>query len=412
MNRVLIIIPTTSYRAHDFMMAARRLDIEVIIGSEHRQALSKLLPDSSLALNLRKPESSIETIKELAKRKPLSAIIGVDEETVVLASMANEALGLPGNSSASAKATRNKYLMRQRMSEAGLLNPKFHAFPIDSNPKKIGAEIEYPSVLKPTFLSASQGVIRVNSQDEFPPTWERLLKILASPSVKKKNVEADQQILVENYIPGTEVAVEGMLMDGEFKLLAIFDKPDPMEGPYFIETIYVTPSRYPQNIQKEIIQTTTGAARALGLTTGPVHSEMRINDGGIWMLEIAARSIGGICARALRFDDEMSLEELILRHTIGEDIHQIEREENAAGVMMMPVLKSGILEEVKNVEKAKQISGIEEIVISIATEQKIEPLPFGSKYLGFIFARGYSPESVENSIRQAYAKLEVVVQCL
>lgn len=410
MNRVLIIIPTTSYRAHDFMDAAKHLNIEVIIGSDHRQALSKLLPDSSLALNLRKPEASIEKIKELARRKPLSAIIGVDEETVVLAAMANKALGLPGNSVSSVIATRNKYLMRQRMSEAGLLNPNFQTFPIDSNPKEIAAEIKYPSVLKPTFLSASQGVIRVNSQDEFAPAWEQLLEILSTPSVKRKEIGADHQILVEDYIPGTEVAVEGMLTNGEFKLLAIFDKPDPMEGPYFIETIYITPSRYSQDVQREILRTTLSAAQALGLTTGPIHAEMRINDKGIWMLEMAARSVGGICARALRFDGEMSLEELILGHTMGEDIRQIEREENAAGVMMMPVLKSGILKQVKNIELAEQIDGIENITITIAPEQKIEPLPQGSKYLGFIFARGDTPEFVENAIRQAYGKLEVVLQ--
>lgn len=410
MNRVLIIIPTTSYRAHDFMAAARRLDIEIIIGSEHRQALSGLLPDSSLALNLRKPESSIEKIKELNKRMPLSAIIGVDEETVVLAAIANKALGLSGNSLSSVKATRNKYLMRQKMLEAGLLNPKFHAYPIDSNPKIIAADIKYPSVLKPTFLSASQGVTRANSQDEFLPAWERLKEILSSPAAKKKNIEADRQILIEDYIPGNEVAVEGILINGEFKLLAIFDKPDPMEGPYFIETIYITPSRYPENVQREIIRTTASAAGALGLTTGPVHAEMRINERGVWMLEIAARSIGGICARALRFNDRMSLEELILHHAINEDILEIEREENAAGVMMMPVSKSGILKKVKNLESAKQIPGIENITITIAPEQKIEPLPYGAKYLGFIFARGDSPELIENAIRKAYEKLEVVIK--
>lgn len=410
MNRVLIIIPTASYRAHDFMAAANRLDIEVIIGSERRQALSKLLPDSSLALNLQKPESSLKKIREFAKGNSLSAVVGVDEETVILASMASEALGLGYNSISSVKATRDKYLMRQNMAQAGLLSPKFQVLSMESDPQNLAGHIEYPCVLKPTFLSASQGVIRANFPDEFIAAFYQIREIITDPSNRKKSPEKRDEILVEDYISGTEVAVEGILVDGKLKLLAIFDKPDPLEGPYFIETIYTTPSRYPQEIQTRIIQTTIDGAKSLGLTTGAVHAEMRINEKGIWMVEVAARSIGGLCSRALRFSDKISLEELILRRAIGEDIGGIEREEEAAGVMMMPVPNTGILKEVKNIEFARQIPGIENIVISIAPEQRLEPLPFGAKYLGFIFARGESPEFVEDSIRKAYDTLEVVIQ--
>jgi biotin carboxylase len=410
MNRVLILIPTASYRAHDFMAAANRLGIEVIIGSERRQALSKLLPDSSLALNLQKPELSLKKIREFAKRNPLSAIVGVDEETVILAALASDAMRLSYNSVSSVRATRNKHLMREKISESGLRNPNFRVFSAESDPKRLAAEIDYPCVLKPTFLSASQGVIRANSPDELVDAFRQVKKIVTDPSNRKKSPETKDQILVEDYIPGTEVAVEGILINGEFKLLAIFDKPDPLEGPYFIETIYVTPSRYPKSVHNEIIETTVMAIKALGLSTGPVHSEMRINEKGIWILEIAARSIGGLCSRALRFSDGSSLEELLLRHAIGEDIHQVQREEKAAGVMMMPVPKPGVLKEVKNIESAKQVPGIENIIITIAPEQKIEPLPFGSRYVGFIFARGESPGFVETSIREAYRRLEVDIQ--
>ncbi len=410
MNRVLIIIPTTSYRAHDFMAAANRLNIEVIIGSDRRQALSRLLPDTSLALNLRKPDSSLRKIKDFAQLKPLSAIVGVDEETVVLAAMASEELRLQHNGISSVKATRDKNIMREKMEQGGLLSPDFRAFAIDSNPKELAAEIGYPSVVKPTFLSTSQGVIRVNSPDEFKQAWEQIANIVSDPSVKKRNIDAAHQILVEDYIPGTEVATEGMLIDGEFKLLAIFDKPDPLEGPYFIETIYVTPSRYPQKIQTQIIQATIDAVKSLGLTTGPVHAEMRINEEGIWMVEVAARSIGGLCSRVLKFDDGLSLEELILQYAVGEDVRNIAREEKAAGVMMMPILKTGVLKEVKNIESAKHIPGIEDIVITVAPEQEIESMPQGSKYLGFIFARGESAQFVEKSIRKAYNQLDVIVR--
>lgn len=410
MKRVLLLIPTSSYRAHDFMAAAARLDIEIIIGSNRRQALSRLLPDTSLALNLRKPESSLKKIKQLADRKPLSAVIGVDEETVILAAMANQRLGLPSNSVESVKATRDKYLMRQKMAQAGLPSPKFRAFTIDSDPKQVAGEIDYPVVVKPTFLSASQGVIRANSEREFVEAFEQVAEIITHSTKIKHATEAQYQVLVEDYIPGSEVAVEGIVIEGEFKLLAIFDKPDPLEGPFFTETIYTTPSRYPQEIQNHIIGTTIKALETIGLTTGPIHAEMRINENGVWVVEVAARSIGGLCSRVLRFGDGISLEELILRHAIGEDVRHIEREGQAAGVMMMPAPKPGILKEVKHIEAAKQIPGIENIVITIAQQQRMEPLPYGSKYLGFIFARSDSPDFVEKSIREAYRMLEVVIE--
>jgi biotin carboxylase len=410
MKRVLILIPTASYRAHDFVKAANRLDIETIIGSDQRQALSRLLPDSSLALNLRKPESSVKKIEKLAKRKPLDAIVGVDEETVVLAAMASMVLELPYNEVSAVRATRNKYLMRCKISEAGLLGPNFRLCSIGSDPRIPAAEAKYPCVLKPTFLSASQGVIRANSPDEFVNAFKMITDIISNPTNKKKNPETKDQILIEDYIPGTEVAVEGVLTGGQFRLIAIFDKPDSLEGPYFIETIYITPSRYPKPVQREIVNVTVGAIKALGLTNGPVHAEMRINNKGVWILEIAARSIGGLCSRALKFIDGISLEELILRHAIGEDIGGIEREDGAAGVMMMPVPKPGILQEVKNIESARRIPGIEDIVITIVPEQELEPLPFGAKYLGFVFARGESPGVVENSIRTAYDRLQIVIR--
>lgn len=409
MKRIFVIIPTTSYRAHDFIKAASQLDVEVVIGSERRQALSKLLPDTSLALNLQSLKSSVEKIKELSQKKPLDAIIGVDEETVILAAMASEELGLLYNGVSSVKATRNKHLMRQKFSQAGLLNPNFQVCSIRNDPKTLADEIRYPCVLKPTFLSASQGVIRVDSLNEFIDAFKQIKEIITDPSNKRKSLEKKNQILMEDYIPGFEVAVEGILINGEFKLLAIFDKPDPLEGPYFIETIYITPSRYPQKVQSEILKTMDDAIKAVGLTNGPIHAEMRINKNGIWILEIAARSIGGICSRALKLNNGISLEELILRHAIGEDIKYIDREKNAAGVMMMPVLKVGILKEVKNIELAKKVAGIENIVITIASEQKLQPLPTGAKYLGFIFARGKTPEMVEAAIREAYNKIEVVV---
>jgi len=218
-----------------------------------------------------------------------------------------------------------------------------------------------------------------------------------------------KQILVEDYISGVEVALEGILLNREFKNLAIFDKPDLLEGPHFVETIYVTPSRLPGYVQREAIHAAHWAALALGLENGPIHAELRINEKGAWVVEIAARSIGGLCSRTLRFDGGISLEELILRQAVGEDISGIQREKAAAGVMMLPIPKEGILQDLKGVAEAKAVPGIEDVIITIPAGQPVAPMHKGGKYLGFIFARENSPEAVEAAIRAAYSRLEVVI---
>ncbi|MFQ5585000.1 MAG: ATP-grasp domain-containing protein [Calditrichia bacterium] len=245
---------------------------------------------------------------------------------------------------------------------------------------------------------------------EFLSALEEVRKILSEKTVISRGTEESNYLLVEDYIPGSEVAVEGMLINGDFKLLTIFDKPDPLEGPYFTETIYVTPSRLPAQQQEEIVETTKAVCRSLGLSSGPVHAELRLNEKGAWIIEIAARSIGGLCSRALRFTGNISLEEIILRHSLGMDISRIEREEAAAGVMMMPVPKSGILKKVSGINNAKNVPGVEDIVVTTAPQQEIAPLPFGNRYLGFIFARGDSSEFVEGSIREAFVKIKIEME--
>lgn len=407
MKRVLILMSSTSYRAREFVSAAGRLKVNVVTGSDHRQALSHLLPGRSLFLDLNNPQLALKKIQQSAIENPIDGIVAADDETVVLAAMASEALGLPGNPVPSVKATRNKYLMRKMLHDSGLLSPVFRLFHKGIHPKQIASEINYPSVIKPIFLSGSRGVIRVNSVGEFLSAFKEVRKILSEKTVVSRGAEESNYLLAEDYIPGSEVAVEGMLINGRFKLLTIFDKPDPLEGPYFTETIYVTPSRLPGEQQDEIVETTRAACHALGLISGPVHAELRLNEKGAWMIEIAARSIGGLCSRALRFHDNISLEDLILRHSLGMDISRIEREETAAGVMMIPVPTHGILREVSGVNDSKNVPGVEDVVITIAPEQEIAPLPSGNRYLGFIFVRGDSPVFVEKSIREAFLKLKV-----
>ncbi|MBF0277797.1 MAG: ATP-grasp domain-containing protein [SAR324 cluster bacterium] len=409
MSRILLLIPTTTYRAAAFMEAAQRLQLEVVVGSDQRQVFSAMHPERSLALDFQNPDRAVRQIADASNAKPFQAIVGVDDETVILAAMANEALGIKHNSVESVRATRDKFLFREKLQISNLVSPHFELFSIETPVEQLSQRINFPSVLKPTFLSGSRGVIRADNAKEFADAFVQIRGILADPEILRKGGDSAHHILVEDYIPGKEVALEGLLCEGELKLLALFDKPDPLEGPLFVETIYVTPSRLPENIQDEIIYVTQQAARGLGLHEGPIHAELRCNDRGIWPIEIAARSIGGLCSRVLEFSSGHSLEELILLHALGNEIQSGNRKKEAAGVMMIPVLKQGILKGVSGKEQAMKITGINELLISIPLNQEIEPLPRGDRYLGFIFAQGESPGLVEQALREAYQCLEFEV---
>lgn len=404
MPRVLFLMPTQTYRASAFLNAAFKLKLDAIVATEKQQALEAFTPQTTLTLDFHHPERATEKIVHLAREKPLDAILPVDEKTVVIATLAAQKLGLKHNSAEAALIARDKSRLRRILSEAELPSPSFRVVPITDSPDMIAKALTYPCVVKPLYLSRSRGVVRVNTREEFTSAFEDIKTIVAEAD------EPSDEILIEEYIPGEEVALEGIFTEGELKVLAIFDKPDPLEGPYFEETIYVTPSRHPQNVQTEIAETVQRSAAAMGLRHGPVHAELRINETGIWVVEIAARSIGGLCSHALRFDDDMSLEELILRHAIGEDIAEVEREKPASGVMMIPIYESGVLQEVRGVQQAQAVPHIEDLRITIPISQKVEPLPKGDRYLGFIFARAERPEQVEQALREAHRKLEFEIR--
>ena len=408
-KRILLLLPTKTYRAEAFLSAASQLGVTVAIGSDQPQTLSELSPRKSFVINFSKPEKATEEIVAFAETHPIDAIVGVDDDTTVLVSMAAKALSLPHNSVESARTTRSKYQMRKVLAAAGVPSPHFELVSISADPKEIASHVNFPCVLKPLSLSASRGVIRANDPEEFTKAFRRIVSILGSPDVKARKDARSQQILVEDFIPGVEVALEGILIRGRLKVLAIFDKPDPLDGPFFEETLYITPSRLPIDVQENIISCTARTADALGLREGPVHAELRVNDDGAWIIEIAARSIGGLCARTLRFGTGISLEELIIRHAIGMEVESLQREQQPAGVMMIPIPRAGILREVRGKTDAGQVSGIEEITISIPIGQEVLPLPEGARYLGFIFARGNTPESVEASLQEAHRRLEFVI---
>ncbi|HEY7294120.1 MAG TPA: ATP-grasp domain-containing protein [Dehalococcoidia bacterium] len=410
MARVLLLIPSATYRAPDFMEAAGKLDVQVVVGSDQRQTLEQIVPGRSLAVDMAHPERGAEQIAAFAQRYPLDTIVPVDDGGTLVAALASERLGLPHNPFPAVQATRDKHLLRQRLAESGVPSPPYRLINVDGDAAAIAATLMYPCVLKPLALSGSRGVMRANDALEFIPALTRLRSLLAQPDVAAECGPAARQALVEGYIPGDEVALEGLLSDGRLRVLALFDKPDPLVGPFFEETIYVTPSRLPAATQAMIAATTEQAARALGLRDGPLHAELRLNEQGAWPVDIAARSIGGLCSRTLIFGTGMSLEELILRHATGAAIPSFERERGAAGVMMIPIPARGVLRGVEGVADAEAVPGIVSVTISIRAGQEVVPLPEGSEYLGFIFAKGDEPAQVEAALRRAHAALRFPIE--
>jgi biotin carboxylase len=367
-------------------------------------------PESLLTLDFRNIGASVTAVRAFARERPIDAVIPVDDDTAVVAAALAEALGLRHNSVASAEAARDKSVQAALLARAGVRAPSARVYETASDPERAAREAAYPCVLKPLFLSASRGVIRADMPEEFAAAWRTIRSIVEEPEVAARGGEAARRILVEEFVPGTELALEGLLAAGTLRVLALFDKPDPLDGPYFEETIYVTPSRHPDTVQRAVVDEVCKAARALGLSEGPVHAEVRCNADGPWVIEVAARSIGGLCARALRFGTGLSLEELILRHALGGGPEPIEREARASGVMMIPIPRGGILREVRGVEGARRVDGIEEVTITARLDNRLVPLPRGSSYLGFIFSRAGAPERAEAALREAHRQLEFVIE--
>ena len=392
------------------MRAAKRQGAAVTVGTERRNALEKAVPGATVALSFRQPERAVEQIAAFHQRYPLDTIVGVDDETTLLAAMAARALGLSHNDVDAVRATRNKHVMRRLLTEAGVRSPWFELVSLDEDPMAVAARVPYPCVVKPIFLSASRGVIRTDDPTAFVAAVERVRAILTDPEVAAAGGEDARRYLVEGFIPGVEVALEGMLIGGTLKVLALFDKPDPLDGPYFEETIYVTPSRLSDEDQAQVTDATRVAARALGLREGPVHAELRLNDAGAWVVEIAARSIGGLCSDTLEFSGGRSLEDLILLHAVGADVSHFERAPEPSGVIMLPIPRRGVLRAVHGIEAARAVPGVTQVTVSIPLGDEVVPLPEGNRYLGFVFARGDSPADVEAALREAHRRLAFQIE--
>ncbi len=377
------------------------------MATEEASAVAAVNPGGLWTLDFRDPEAAARRALELSRSgPPLDAIVGVDDDTAVAAAAIAHALRLPHVPIAAAAAARHKGTMRGLLSAAGVPVPRHLVLPLGADPAEAAAAVRYPCVLKPTFLAASRGVILAKDPEEFLSAWGRLRKILEEPEVKARGGAAAGEILVEDFVSGPEVALEGLLSGGQLSVLALFDKPDPLDGPFFEETLYVTPSRLPAETQAAVADLVLRASRAMGLTEGPVHAEVRIGVAGPVLIEVAARSIGGLCSRTLRFGTGMSLEEVILRHALGLPAPP-PREAAAAGVMMIPIPRAGVLERVTGLEGARAVDGIVEVTITLRPGQRLVPLPEGWRYLGFLFSRAGTPEEAERALRRAHRKLAV-----
>jgi biotin carboxylase len=372
--------------------------------------MEKLQPGGLLTLDFSDPVSAALKASLFHRRVPFHAVVPVDEKTAVLAAAIARAVGLAYNPPEAVEAAGLKHKMREVLAGAGVAVPGFKVASLDDRPGELAKRVTYPCVLKPVFLSGSRGVIRANGEEGFISAFHRLKAILQDPDVVRRGGSLGRIVLVEDYISGTEVALEGLLSQGELRVLALFDKPDPLEGPFFEETLYVTPSRLSQTLQSEIASCAAEAAKALGLREGPVHAELRANDTGIYPIEVAGRSIGGLCSRTLRFGLGAPLEELLIRHALGMDLEGLTRERLAAGVIMIPIPKAGTLEEVRGLESAKAVGSVEDVVITARPGGRLVPLPEGSSYLGFIFARAETPDGVESALREAHRRLEFIIR--
>ena len=391
------------------MEAARKLQIDLTVASEQPSTFEQARPDALLTLDFDHPTRASKQVLEFAGRYPVDVALGVEDNTVVLATQINRALGRTGNAVEAAQAARDKLLQRTLLGSSGIPVPRFGLQSIGKDLETVAQRASYPCVVKPLRLSASRGVIRADDPAGFVAAVERLGAILESTCDPKDRHALEY--LVEDFVPGHEVALEGLLVEGQLHVLALFDKPDPLNGPYFEETIYVTPSRHAAKEQTALVECGEAAARALGLREGPIHAELRFNEKGPWLIELAARPIGGRCSAVLRFGDgSISLEEIVLRHALGMPLPLLERERSAAAVMMIPVPGAGVLEDCSGVDDAKRVPGVDDVVITAHRGETLVPWPEGSRYPGFIFARGDTPALAERAVREPHRRLRFVVR--
>ena len=401
--RVLLVAPRDSYRTAPYIAAARKQGIDLLIASEGKHSLSGL-DAPGVQINLHDIPASLRTILAAAEAQPFAGVIGTDDASTELAVRASMRLLLPHNPPHSVRLARRKDLAREHLARSGIPVPRHWKINLAVPLAPQLTDIIFPCVAKPVALSASRGVIRADDHVQLENAITRIAGMLTDVTEREER----ETLLIEEFIPGSEVAVEGLLSDGRLEILTIFDKPDPLDGPYFEETYYTTPSGLTPDVQRQIAACVSEACTVYGLREGPVHAECRINKAGVWILEVAARTIGGLCGRLLRFGTGYGLEELVLQHALGNYTGTVSQT-GGAGVLMIPVPQAGLLRRVEGVLAAQRVQYIEEVVIDVREGYELVPLPEGASYLGFIFARAPSAAEAEAALREAHACLRVVV---
>lgn len=408
MPRVLLVASTTGYQARSFSDAAGRCGVDLVLATDRCHVLDDPWNDRAVPIRFDDDAASVRAIIRLAASGlGLDGMVAVGDRAAEVAASAAAALGLRLSPPDAVRAAGNKFLSRLRMRKAGLTCPPFMAVAADIPASVIAVRIGLPCVVKPLTMSASRGVVRADTLAALEAAVALTRGLLAGSGAHSHSPE----ILAERYVPGREVAMEGLLTRGDLQVLALFDKPDPLEGPFFEETIYVTPSTLTDTRQREVTEAFSRAVQAIGLSDGPIHAEGRLNDDGLFVLEIAARPIGGLCSKALNFRSthgaEASLEEVLLRHALGEPVADYQREDDASGVMMIPIPSAGHFRGVEGLGTARAVNGVEDVVITAKRDQHFKLLPEGGSYLGFIFARGSTPGGVVEALREAHSHLRL-----
>ena len=402
--RILLVTPPGSYRVHAYLEAARDLGVEMLVASEGEHTLVPG-PAGGIRADFADSAAFIERVVSAHRDGPFAAVVATDDATVEISNRVAAALGLAHNAPWAARIARRKDLARSALAAAGLPVPAVQRVDLRLPPGPQLTSVTFPCVVKPLAMSASRGVIRADDAPGLEDACRRSGAIAAAAGAEEPDA-----VLVESFVPGPEIAIEGMLAKGELSVLAIFDKPDPLDGPYFEETIYVTPSRLPESVQALAAERVRQGCAAYGLTEGPIHAELRIHDGEAWIIEIAARTIGGDCARLFTYGTGSGLEHLVLARALDRRLGPSIRDDGyAAGVLMIPTPEAGVLRRVEGVLAASRIPGVREVSITVREGYELVPLPEGSGYLGFVFAFGDNPAAVETSLRRAKETIRVVV---
>jgi biotin carboxylase len=411
-GRVLILSTTIGYQLRSFGDAAAGLGIELVFATDRCHTLDDPWRDGAIAVRFHEEEAALAAIAEVARTRPIGGVLAVGDRPAVLAARVAEKLALPGHPPDAARASANKRLTREHLARAGLPVPVVHRLSTSSEITTVASGLTYPVVIKPVALSGSRGVMRADTPGELVAAFRRVSALLARPEIRERRSGVDDELLIESFIPGAEYAVEGVLTRGQFTPFAIFDKPDPLDGPFFEESIYVTPARIPAAMERAIVAAVGRAIAALGLAHGPVHAECRVNAAGVFVLEVAPRPIGGLCSRVLRFEGDgpaRSLEHVLLRHALGDDVAHLSRETGAAAVMMIPIPGRGVFKRVAGEELARAVPGVEDVRITAKADHLLEPLPEAGSYLGFIFARAPQPAAAEAAVREAHHRLSFTI---